>query len=280
MNRDFRMAWTCANEALRAFRWGEFAPFGWILAAQILFLYLATRMETPLGMGTVGGLTRMLGGDASLHYPRFFSYLPTVASYVEAFLYTVPGSILIPLALIRVERSVWHTTHEGSVLRRIGAASLPTFAAWLVQAALLFGWQSIVSGWLAGYVQVVLTGFHALLAIWLVSLLGAYAIAALFLYVPIIAIRSGSSLLKVFRRGVREGITFLWSTLFFILFFSWPALPFLLATQLQADTIVRELRPEVVALLLAIYAALMSVATYFTFAAASRFHKAKRVHER
>lgn len=280
MNRDFRMAWTCANEALRAFRWGEYAPFGWIFAAQILFLYLATRLETPLGMGTIGGLTRMLGGEASLHYPRFFSYLPTVASYVEAFLYTVPGSLLIPLALIRIERSVWHSAHQGSVARRVGAASLPTLLAWLVQGALLFWWQSIVSDRLAGYVQYALSGFQAVLTVWLVSLLGAFAIAAIFLYIPIVAIRSGSSFLKVLRRGVREGFAFLWCTLFFILFFSWPALLFLLATQLQADVIVRELRPEVVALLLGIYAALMSVASYFTFAAASRFHRASRADKR
>jgi hypothetical protein len=49
--------------------------------------------------------------------------------------------------------------------------------------------------------------------------------------------------------------------------------------QLGAGFISEKLRPEVIGFLLAAYAAIMSVASYFTYAAAARLHWAAQVRE-
>ena len=91
----------CATEAIRDFNWREFAPFGWILAVQLVFLLLAMFLEIPAAMATLGTLTRAIYGDSAIHYPMFYLFLPPLAAIAEGFLYTVPAAVLVPLAIIR-----------------------------------------------------------------------------------------------------------------------------------------------------------------------------------
>lgn len=273
------MAWACAIEALRGFRWREYAPFSWILGAQCLLLLLAVNLESSLAMATVGNLARMFGADSAIHYPEFFLFLPTLASYVEAFLYAVPGSALIPLALIRISGAIDPESSDGrSVASKIRKAFPPTLLAWTMQLGLLLLWQSIVAGRPASTILSALPGLQGRVALWGLSVLGAYVISALFIYVPMVALRPRRSFAGAIRGGLREGRILLLHTLFLIVLFSWPALPFLIFAQLIAASIVENLRPEFVAGILAIYAALVSVASYLIFAAAYRFHDAGRTY--
>ena len=266
------MAWACVAGAARGFRWREYAPFGWILAAQMLFLILAVRLDTPFSMATVGMLAGALLGDAPLHYPDFYLHLPTLATLVDAFLYTVPGAVLIPLSLIRMQRRLepqLGTPATGVWLRR---AVPPTLVAWLVQAGLIAAWDAAVEAWASHRLTTTLPGDSGFLAGWALNVLGAYAISAIFIYVPIVAVRDEGTFAQTIRDGLAEGLALFRHTWLFIVVLSLPALLFLLLAQLQAASIVNRLQPELVALLLAIYAAMVSIATYLIFGAARRLH--------
>jgi len=280
MRRDFRIVRACAKEAMRDFGWHEYAPFGWILGAQLLFLLLSMNLGSGWGMATAGSVARLLGAEGQLQYPQFFIYLPSLASIVEAFLYAIPGSVLIPLALIRILAPMDHALAEGyGVVLRLKQAFLPTLVASVVSAALQIGWQWVVSMGLAPILRSALTGFQGAAAIWLVSVLGAFVIAALFLYVPIAAIRPGAKFREAMIGGVNEGVRLIGFTLLFILAFSWPALPFLMLVQLNAAFICEKLRPEMIAVALALYAVLISGASYLIYASAARLHWAELAEE-
>ncbi len=273
MRRDFQMAWGCAIRAARGFHWGEYAPFGWILGAQVLFLLLAVRLETPLGMATVGGLTRLLAGSAPLHYPDFFLFLPKLASIVEAFLFVVLGSVLIPLAVIRIHRGLYPRMASATpTARRLSRAFAPTLVAWLFETGLLLGWQWVVAAGFSRFFPSTTPGDAGFVAVWTLSVLGAYAIAALFVYVPIVAVVGEIPFGETLWEGIHDGLYYFRSTWILIVLLSLPALPFLLLTQLRAVEIVDRLRPELVALLLLIYSALVSISSYLIFAAAMRLH--------
>ncbi len=280
MQRDFRVTRSCAKEALRDFHWREYAPFGWILAAQLLFLVLAMNLGHEWGMATAGGLARLLGAEKQLHYPQFYVFLPSLLSIFEAILYTVPGSLLIPLSLIRVLAPMDHALAEGhGVGSRLKQAFLPTFAAGLLGAGLLWVWQYLLRIGPEPLLRSTLSGFQGTLAIWGLSVLGAYAISAFFIYVPIAAIRPGATFRESFAKGLLEGVELFGSTMFFILLFSWPALPFLLIAGLKSLVIIEKLRPEVVGIIMGIYMVLISTASYLTYAAAARLHWAEMAEE-
>lgn len=273
MRRDSRVAWASVMSAARGFHWGEYAPFGWILAAQAVFLILAVRLDTPLSMATVGALAGAVLGDAPLHYPDFYLHLPSLATLVDAFLYTVPGSVLIPLSLIRMQRrlepEVSGAPSTGAWLKR---AAPPTLAAWLVQAGLYVAWDAVVEAFSSHRLNATMPGESGFLVAWALNVLGAYAISAIFIYVPIVAVRDPGTFSQTIRDGLAEGFALFRHTWLFILVLSLPALPFLLLAQLQAAAIVNRLQPELIVLLLAIYAAVGSIASYLIFGAARRLH--------
>jgi hypothetical protein len=274
LRRDIRVVRSCALEALRDFRWHEYAPFGWILAIQLVVLVLAMNLGSGLGMATAGGLARVLGEERQLHYPGFYLYLPVFSSVVESFCYTLPGSVLIPLSLVRILAPMDPDLRTGSgVVRRLRQAFPPTLVASLLSLGLLSGWQWIVVGLgpaalLRGWVP----GFAGVVMVWGISLLGAYAVAALFLYVPVVAIRPRATFVDALRDGVSEGTHLLGFTLLLVVLFSLPTLPALFIVQLQSGFLVEKLRPEVVGYGLAIYMILTSLASYLTYAAVARLH--------
>ncbi|HEY6571937.1 MAG TPA: hypothetical protein VI198_01360, partial [Candidatus Eisenbacteria bacterium] len=74
-------------DAIREFRWAEYAPFFWILAAQWIFLALTTQLHTAWAMGFVAPIARLVGGQENLHYPSFYGYLSILLGWIESFLY-------------------------------------------------------------------------------------------------------------------------------------------------------------------------------------------------
>ena len=100
-------------------------------------------------MATVGAWRGPCSGDAPLHYPDFYLHLPTLAILVDAFLYTVPGAVLIPLVADPHSAAAgapsWRAPlPTGAWLRR---AVPPTLLAWLVQAGFLAAWDAGVEAW-------------------------------------------------------------------------------------------------------------------------------------
>jgi hypothetical protein len=279
MRRDFRVAKACASEAVRDFRLYEYAPFGLILAAQSIFLALVFTMGTPLGMATAGAIARLVLGD-NIHYPTFFLNLPSVSQRVEAFLYALPGSVLIPLSLIRILKPAHPELGDKAVVRsRLKQAFLPALAAALVNAALLEVWQALLRVGPVPIMKAVMPGFAGQAVTWVIAIVVAFAVAALFLYVPILAVQAGVSLRDACVRGFKEGVRLFPHSVFFIFLFSWPALCFLFLTQMRTGFIVGRMRPEILPLLLFGYSLLISVASYLTYAAAMRLHWAEEKEE-
>jgi len=280
MQRNFRIARACAREAVRDFHWREYAPFGWILGAQLLFLLLALNLDTPMGMAIAGGLTGLIHGKGPLHYPVYFLDLPYVSSILELFLYALPGSILIPLALIRIMEPMDPSLLEGhAVKERLQRAFLPTLAAAGLNVGLLYVWQWLVNVGPAPLFRASLPGFPGILVVWAVSVLGAYALSAVLIYVPIAAVRPGATFGTSMKEGLGEGRELFGYTVFLLLAFALPALPFLMVTQLKAAFIAERMRPELVAVALALYSTLISMASYFTYGAAARLHWAAKAEE-
>ena len=280
MQRNFRIARACAREAVRDFHWREYSPFAWILGAQILFFLLALNLDTPMGMALAGGLTRMIHGKGMLHYPAYFLDLPYVSAIVELFLYALPGSVLIPLALIRImEPMDASLTRSEAVKARLKRAFLPTIVAATLNVGILYAWQWLINVGPAPLFRASLPGFPGTIVIWIVSVLGAYALSAILIYIPIVAVRPGTTFAAAFRDGFAEGRELFAYTVFLLIAFALPALPFLMITQLKAAFIAERLRPELIAFALALYSMLISIATYFTYGAAARLHWAASAEE-
>ena len=276
MRSDFRVARLCAAEAVRDFRLPEYAPFGWILGAQLLFLGLIAALGTPFGMLTAGSIARLVLGDDAIHYPGFLLKLPIVAQRVESFLYAVPGAVLIPLSLIRILLpSEPETSSTAEVRARLKTAVLPTLTASLANLVLLEFWQWGFNQSGVPIMRAILTGFSGAAVTWLIAVLVSFAISTLFIYVPIASVRRGATFRQGLTVGLRDGLLLFRHTYFFILAFSWPALAFLFVTQLRTAFILQRMRPEFVPILLGIYAVLLSVAGYLTYASAVRLHAAE-----
>ncbi|HSN69810.1 MAG TPA: hypothetical protein VLV48_11230, partial [Thermoanaerobaculia bacterium] len=68
-------AFAAALETAQGFRWKEYSPFFLILAAQIVFLALATQLHHAWAMAVVAPVATWFGGAGALHYPTFYGYL-------------------------------------------------------------------------------------------------------------------------------------------------------------------------------------------------------------
>ena len=279
MHRNFRVARACGVEAARDFQLREYAPFGWILGVQFLFLLLALNLGTTIGMGTAGAAVKLFAGDAPLHYPTFFLYLPNAASWLELIMYFFVGAYLIPLSIARIQAPMDPDLQGPGLMARVNRAWLPTLVAGLFTIALLAGWQWLFNTALVPFIRASFPGLQATAAIWGGSLAVSYCLSALFLYVPILALQPDTSLVKALREGIREGLRLFKWTVLYVLIFALPALPFLMAVQLGTSFLATRMRPEMIAAVLAIYATLISLATYLTYAAAARLHWASQVEE-
>ena len=279
MHRNFRVARACGVEAARDFQWHEYAPFAWILGAQLLFLLLALNLGTTIGMGTAGAAVKLFAGDAPLHYPTFFLYLPNFNSWVELFLYTFPGSVLIPISIARIQAPMDPDLQGAGFKARVKRAWPPTLVAGILTLLSLGVWQWAFNVALVPLIRASFPGLQANAGIWAASLIGAYCLSALFLYVPILALQPDTTLVKALREGFREGLRLFKWTILYIFIFALPALPFLMAIQLGTAFMAERMRPEMIAVVIAIYAILISLATYLTYAAAARLHWASQVEE-
>jgi hypothetical protein len=278
MTREIRSVRAAAQEALGAFRLDEFAPFAWLLAVELLVLGLAMNLHTAWGMATAGWLTERLAGDRPLHYPAFYAFLPTLLTNVEAVLFTLAGSALIPLAVIRVLRPLHPETFPpGTTGARVRQAFPAVLAAALVAEALIVGWQWIINN--RSVVQaiggVLRGGTAAMVAVAVLAMLVGYALWTLFVYVPVAAVQPGRSAGAALAEGIREGVARFFPTYLVVIGLSLPAAAVLLVLQVMGEFLVGQIRPEIIGVLIGLYVVFSVLATFFVYNAASRYHQAR-----
>lgn len=273
---DKRTAWLIVTESLRDFRWYEWAPFGWILAAQLLFLLCAVNLGTTWGMLVAGSITMSAtGGESFIAYPQFFMALPTISALVEWVLYVGAGAVLIPLAILRVSEPA-----EGRGPRDTGArlrrAVPPVLVGGIVNLLVLQGWQWLMDKGPAPFLLGYLPGALGRVAVWLLGVVISYLISAPFLLIPVNAVQRGATFGGALLGGLGEGLRMIVPAFLVVLLFSWPSLLFLGPVQIIPQVIVGKLRPELVALLLALYATVIAFANYLIYAAVTRLHWARQ----
>ncbi|HKQ19167.1 MAG TPA: hypothetical protein VJW75_05410 [Candidatus Eisenbacteria bacterium] len=269
---------SCAREAVQDFSLREYVPFGILLAAQALFLILALNLGAPWGMATAGWLAMRVGGEGVTHYPGFFVFLPNLMSVVEAFLYTIPGSVLIPLSIARILQPMDPALRApGATAARVKRAVLPVLAAALAGAALLAAWQTLLPMGPGPFIRSLAGGGPSgESAYWLAGILVAYVISACFLCVPVVAVKEGGGFGGTLVKGVKSSVQLVFFTYAFAILFSSLALFVLYITQVFGGQLVRQLRPEVMALLLGVYIVLINIGSYFLYAATTRLFIAAR----
>ncbi len=273
---DKRTAWLIVRESLRDFRWYEWAPFGWILAAQILFLLCAVNLETFWGMLVAGSITLAAsGGEKFLRYPQFFVALPTIAALVEWILYVVAGAVLIPLAILRISEPA-EPRGPRDTRARLTRAIPPALVGGIVNLLVLQGLQWLMDKGPAPFLLGYIPGGMGRVAVWLLGVVLSYVISAPFLLIPVNAVQRGATFGGALLGGFGEGVRMIGPAFLVILLFSWPSLLFLGPVQIMPQVIVGKLRPELVALLLALYATVIAFANYLIYAAVTRLHWARQ----
>ena len=263
---------TCAREAVQDFRLYEYLPFGFILAAQFVFLFLALNLGAPWGMATVGWLAGTAGGDSVRHYPEFFGFLPNLAALVEAILYTVAGSFLIPLSIARIlEPTDRALQTPGTLMARVKRAVPPVLVGAILSTGVLAGWQYLLPLGPGPWVRMLAGGgIPGESAYWLLGMLVAYAISTCFLCIPIVAVQDGRGFGHSLIQGFKRSLAVFRFSYAYVVLFSLPALLTLYVTQVFGRLIVHQMRPEVAAVLLCAYAIFINVGTYFLYGATTR----------
>lgn len=277
MNLSIGDAIGSAIDSVRGFRWTEFAPFFWILLIQWIFLALTTQLDQSWAMSLVAPMARMVGGEANLHYPTFFGYLSIFLGWMESFLYVVPGAVLIPMSLLRFYRRSDRALSLGAgAASRLVGAFIPTLLAGAAGTGAIWSWQRYA----AGYVTSALRGsapapFGDFLA-WLSVTIGAYAILALLLYVPIAAVQARTNPIRAIGMGLRFGFRAWPLTLMFMVQFGLPAILVQYVLEKQGPFVLGRLRPELIVVFLAVYAAATAVATFLAYITGARLYKLAR----
>jgi hypothetical protein len=277
LNLSFGDAIGSAIDSVRGFRWAEFAPFFWILAVHWIVLALTTQLDKAWAMSLVAPMTRLVHGESNLHYPTFFSYLSIFLGWLESFMYTVPGAVLIPMALLRFyARSDRALSLGAGAATRLVGAFVPTLLAGLANVGALWGWQRYAAGPLSTTLRSTAPPPLGDLIGWLAATLGGYAIFALLLYVPVAAVQARTNPVRAIGMGLRFGFRAWPPTLMLAAFFGLPAIAIQYLLEKQGVLILSRLRPELIVVFLAIYAGATAVATYLTYLTGARLYKVAR----
>lgn len=271
---SFRNARASMREAWREFRWVEYRPFAWMMLAELLFLLLACNLGTPWGMAGAGWVLRTMG-DPGVHYPTSFLFLSSAYARLESLIMAAAGSFLIPLSIARIQANA---TGPDTV-RRARRAYTVALVGYLINLAVLIAWEFALRAGPTRWIGSLLGGFKGDALTWLVGLFGAFAVAVLFLYVPIRAVEDGATFGDALGGGVKEGLRSFGPTLLLMMVFAWPTLILLAPLQIRPTLVVTRFRPELVAVLLGVAAVVNSFVNYFIYSAASRLHWLARGRE-
>jgi hypothetical protein len=263
---------SCAREAFRSFSWRQYAPLAPILAAQFLFLLLGLNMGSAWGMATAGAFASSFVGETALNYPGSLQLLPVSFSYFETVTFVLGGAVAIPFVVARVLDGI-EPSREAAARRRarIRPAILATLVALGAAYGLILLWQGTGAAWIRGLIGFLLRdGLAAAVLNGFVSSAIAFAFLTLFVYVPVAAIAADAGPVGALRGGLVQGLRLFFGTYVFVFAFSFPALLVQLIVQLGGEWIAFRTRPENIAYLLFLHAALSSLAGYFVWSTATR----------
>jgi len=276
---DLRNARASVGEAWRDFRWLEYRPFLWLMLVQLLFLLLASNLQTPWGMAGAGWILRTLG-EPGVHYPSSFLVLSSAYARLESVLFALLGSFLIPLSLARIQAPMLQMPPTGpDTVRRARRAYMVAIVGYLLNLIILIAWELLLEVGPRRWFQALLGGIKGEIVAWLLGALVAFAVAVLFLYVPIRAVEDESSFGYALGGGIREGMRSFTPTFVLVMMVAWPTLVLLALIQIRPALIVTRFRPELMPILLAILAVLNSFVNYLIYSAASRLHWLTRGRE-
>ena len=268
----FRNARASMGEAWRDFRWVEYRPFAWMMLAELLFLFLACNLATPWGMAGAGWVLRTMG-EPGVHYPTSFLFLSSAYARLESLILALAGSFLIPLSIARIQAPMLEASPTGpDTVRRARRAYTVALVGYLLNLAVLVAWEFALQAGPRRWFASLLGGFKAEILTWLVGLFGAFALAVVFLYVPIRAVEDDATFGDALGGGVKEGVRLFGPTLLLLIAFAWPTVIVLAPLQIRPALVVTRFRPELVAVLLGIAAVVNSFVNYFVYSAASRLH--------
>lgn len=264
----------CSGEALANFSWREYAPFAWLLAAEFLFLLLACNLGSTWGMATAGRIAHLVGGDGATRNPGFFVHLPAIFAYVETAVYTLAGAVVLPIGIAGVLARFEPSLRDPAVRSaRVRGAVLPTFLGLVLCLGVAILWQWAIGAGIAPFfIMFMGRGLNSMAATWAVSAIFGFVFVAAVYYVPIVALQRGGSPVAALVGGLREGLPLLFGTFLYLILFSIPALVIQAIVQIFPTMIVIRLRPELILVLLFVYATLTSIATYLSFSAAVRLY--------
>jgi len=276
---DFRNARASMREAWRDFRWVEYRPFAWMMLAELLFLFLACNLATPWGMAGAGWVLRTMG-EPGLHYPTSFLFLSSAYARLESLILAVAGSFLIPLSLARIQAPMLERSPtDPDTTRRAGRAYKVALLGYLLNVAVLVAWEFALQAGPRRWFGSLLGGFKGEVLTWVVGLFGAFALAVIFLYVPIRAVEDRATFGGALGGGLKEGFRLFGPTLLLLIAFAWPTLILLAPLQIRPALVVSRFRPELVAVLLALAAVVSSFVNYFIYSSAARLHWLTRGRE-
>jgi len=230
-------------------------------------------------MATAGWLTERLAGDRPLHYPEFYRFLPSLITNVEAILFLVAGSVLIPLAIVRILRPIDPTSFpESDTGARVRQAILPVFVGALLCLALIVGWQWVLhQRAVEGTIRSLVRGFTGATVVAALGMLVGYALWTFFIFIPVVAVQPGRSFGSALSGGVREAAANFFPTYLVVIGLSLPAAAVLLVLEVMGNFLVGQIRPEIIGVLVGIYVVCSMFATFFIYAAAARFYQARQV---
>ena len=277
LNLTFGDAIGSAIDSLRGFRWAEFAPFFWILAVEWIILALATQLDKAWAMSLVAPMVSWVGGEENLHYPTFFGYLSILLGWVESFLYAVPGAVLIPMSLLRFYRRSDRALSLGAgAASRLAGAFVPTLLAGAAWVGATWSWQRYAAGPLTAALRGSAPPPLGEALAWLSVTIGSYAILALLLYVPIAAVQARTNPIRAIGMGIRFGFRSWPLTLMFMVQFGLPSIAVQYLLEKQGVHVLNRLRPELIVVFLAVYAAATSAATFLAYNTGARLYKTAR----
>jgi hypothetical protein len=273
------MARESAVGAIRSFSLQGYAPISVILAVQLAYLVLGLNLGTTVGMATAGAIARSIVGPDAVNYPAFLQVLPLTFSYVESVTFILLGAWALPrVAAIVLAEDGAAPAERGRGAARVRKAFLPTLLSLLIAFLIAYGWQRMVPSVLPRMLGLFLHTDAALVTgTWVVSVLVAYAVTTIFVYVPIVAVASDVAPLAALWGGIRSGLGKFWVTFPAAVVFSLPALLLQLIVQTTGGFLATRTRPENIAYLLIGYAVLGSAGTYLLWSMATRLHDSSEV---
>lgn len=261
-------AWIEAVRDLRRVR--VLQPFLVLAAVQLVVLLLLTQFYRPgLSALMVPMLSRVQDG-AALHYPQFYIFLPGIFSQANLVIDWLFGSLVFGTAFLTVWYVAFGRQEEGS-WRRARKRYLGLLLVRLPLILLLVGAATIIPEMLAG--DGGLAGTRLRMVRYGSFFVGAF-VEMLFVFAPLILLAESRSVGQALRKGLMLAAKVPLATALIVLVPNLVQIPTGWVFR-RADSVVRNLSPELVAVLVGASVIVYVFVNYFIVASAVRVYASR-----